>query len=259
MKYGKLLGLCLSLVFCAFVAATPGWAQTPPKPAGAKAESQPPQFDLEQYQFAILKRGPQWTAEQTPEVQKLQSGHMANIQKMSSLGKLMAAGPLGKNDSGLAGIFVFKAASLDEAKTLAAEDPAIKAGRLGIDFYTWYGPKGLGAKFNDEYRKDPNTKYTMTKYYLALLKKGDKWTAQASPEKQQVQLGHLWHIRRMLDARQYLTAGPFAGNNEVLGILVIAADTLDAAKALAEADPAVKAGHHRVEYVEWYVAKEVWP
>jgi uncharacterized protein YciI len=234
-------------------------AQTPSKPTAANADSKPPQFDLDQYQFAILKRGPKWSAEQTPEVKELMAGHMANIQKMGSLGKLMAAGPMGKNDLGLAGIFIFKAASMEEAKTLAAADPAIKAGRLGIDYCIWMGPKGLGAKFNEEYRKDPNTKVTMTKYYLAMLKKGEKWIGQNTPELQKIQLGHLWHIRRMLDNKQYLTAGPFGGHPDVLGILVIAADSLDAAKAIAETDPAVKAGQHRVEYVEWYVAKEVWP
>ncbi|HEX4946293.1 MAG TPA: YciI family protein [Blastocatellia bacterium] len=246
------LSATLMLSFCV-------WAQPSSQSAGAKAENKPPQFDLDQYQFALLKRGAQWTAEQTPEVQKLQAGHMANIQKMGSLGKLMAAGPIGKNDLGLAGIFIFKAASLDEAKALAAEDPAIKAGRLAMDFCTWHGLKGLGAKFNEDYRKDPQTKVTMTKYYLGLLKKGEKWTAQNTPELQRLQLGHLWHIRRMLDAKSYLTAGPFSGHPDVLGIVVIAADNLDAAKAIAEADPAVQAGHHRVEYVEWYVAKEVWP
>lgn len=234
-------------------------AQTSSSAGAAKAESKPPQFDLDQYQFAILKRGAQWTAEQTPEVQKLQAGHMANIEKMASLGKLMAAGPMGKNGFGLAGIFIFKASSMDEAKALAADDPAIKAGRLAMDFCTWRGPKGLGAKFNEDYRKDPQTKVTMTKYYLGMLKKGEKWSAQNTPELQRLQLGHLWHIRRMLDAKSYLTAGPFSGHPDILGIVVIAADNLDAAKAIAEADPAVKAGHHRVEYVEWYVAKEVWP
>lgn len=255
MKTWKLSWFLLAVLTLSLCAL----AQTPAKPAASDAESKPPQFDLDQYQFAILKRGLQWTAEQTPEVEKLMAGHMSNIQKMGSLGKLMAAGPLGKNDAGLAGIFIFKASSLDEAKALAADDPAIKAGRLGIDFCIWMGPKGLGAKFNEDYRKDANTKFTMTKYYLALLKKGEKWSGQNTPELQKIQLGHLWHIRRMLDSKQYLTAGPFGGHPDVLGILVIAADNFDAAKAVAEADPAVKVGHHRVEYVEWYVAKEVWP
>jgi uncharacterized protein YciI len=255
MKIWKSLWLLNAMLILSFCV----WAQRSTNPGASGAESKPPQFDSEPYQFAILKRGPQWTPEQTPEVQKLQAGHMANIEKMASVGKLMAAGPMGKNNLGLAGIFIFKAASIDEAKALAAEDPAIKAGRLAMDFCTWHGPKGLGAKFNEDYRKDPQTKVTMTKYYLGMLKKGEKWTAQNTPESQRLQLGHLWHIRRMLDTKSYLSAGPLSGHPDVLGIAVIAADTLDAAKSIAEADPAVKSGHHRMEYVEWYVAKEVWP
>ncbi|HJP92345.1 MAG TPA: YciI family protein [Pyrinomonadaceae bacterium] len=52
------------------------------------------------------------------------------------------AGPFGDNGN-LRGIFVFKVASLDEAKELAAADPAIKAGRLAIEIYPWMVPEGI--------------------------------------------------------------------------------------------------------------------
>jgi hypothetical protein len=39
-------------------------------------------------------------------------------------------------------MLIFKA-TLDEAKALAAEDPAVKAGRLVIDVYPWFAAKGL--------------------------------------------------------------------------------------------------------------------
>lgn len=52
-----------------------------PAPRQPKAESKPPQFDLDQYQFGMLKRGPNWTAEKTPETEKIQAGHMANINR----------------------------------------------------------------------------------------------------------------------------------------------------------------------------------
>ena len=251
-----MLWLCAAVLAygCFSVPAPQTRAQSKPE----SAETKPPVFEIEEYQFALLKRGPKWTAESSPEVDKLQAGHMANIQLMARLGKLMAAGPLGKNDAGLAGVFIFKA-PLDEAKTLAAEDPAIKAGRLAIDFYLWRGPKQIGVRLNEAYRQDPNTKMTMAKQYLALLKRGDKWSNESTPATQQLQTSHLWHIRRMLDAKKYLAAGPFGGNGDILGIVVIDASTLDDAKALAEADPAVKAGRLRAEYVEWYCAKEVWP
>ena len=182
---------------------------------------------------------------------------MANIQKMAKLGKLMAAGPMEGNGN-LRGLFIFKAASIEEAKALAAEDPAIKAGRLAIEFLTWMAPKGIGAKYQADYQKDPDIKVTMTKYYLALLSQGEKKIAEAR-ESQQLMLEHLWNIRRQLDAKTFMTAGPFGGNGELRGLFVIAASSLEEAKAIAEADPLVKAGQLAVTLHQWWVAKEVWP
>lgn len=211
-----------------------------------------PQFDLDTYQFAFLKKGSKWTPESTPETQKIQEGHMANINRMAQLGKLVAAGPMGDNGD-IRGIFVFKAASLDEAKTLAADDPAIKAGRLALEWMTWMAPKGIGVKLNQAFRQDPQVKMTMAIHHFVVLKKGEKWTAQASPELQQMQLEHLWSIRRRLDDKTYLAAGPLAGSESLAGILVIAAATPEAARALAERDPLVKVKHLAVELHKWLV------
>ena len=56
--------------------------------------------------------------------------------------KLVVAGPFGDNGA-LRGIFVFRVASIDEAKTLAATDPAVQAGRLAIDLHPWMVPVGI--------------------------------------------------------------------------------------------------------------------
>jgi uncharacterized protein YciI len=247
----------MMLVCLLMLSSVLGWAQTTPGQPASPA-LKPPQFDLDQYQFAFLKRGPNSTSEQTPETERLQAGHMANITKMAQLGKLMAAGPMGGNGN-IRGIFVFKAVSLEEAQTLAADDPAVKAGRLTLEFLTWMAPKGIGVTFNEAFRKDPNVKVTMAMHYLAILKKTEKWTAQASPALQQLQLEHLWSIRRNLDAKKYVSAGPLAGSADLVGLFVISAASLEEAKALAEADPLVKVGRLAVEIHPWFVAKEVWP
>lgn len=97
----------------------------------------PPQpLKLKVYYLTFLRRGPKWTPEKTPETEKLQAEHMANINAMAKTGKLVIAGPF-ENAGEFAGIFVFKVGTLDEAKQLAQSDPAVRAGRLLADVHPW--------------------------------------------------------------------------------------------------------------------------
>jgi uncharacterized protein YciI len=97
--------------------------------------------DLATYYFGFLKKGPAWTPDRTPETQKIQEGHMAHLNESGRSGKLVIAGPL--SDGGdVRGILVYKTATIEEANAIAAADPAVKAGRLAVDMYTWYVSKG---------------------------------------------------------------------------------------------------------------------
>ena len=92
--------------------------------------------------LAFLTRGEKWTPEKTPATEEIQKGHMANINRLAEMKKLVAAGPFG-DDGQLRGIFVFRVASLDEAKALTASDPAVQAGRLAMDIHQWMVPDGV--------------------------------------------------------------------------------------------------------------------
>jgi uncharacterized protein YciI len=81
---------------------------------------------------------PQYPKEKLEEIQK---GHMANINKMADSGDLAIAGPMGE-DGVLRGIFVFRTDEPERLKTLCAEDPAVKAGRLAVELYRWAIPEG---------------------------------------------------------------------------------------------------------------------
>ncbi|HJZ68765.1 MAG TPA: YciI family protein [Blastocatellia bacterium] len=112
----------------------------------AKGIMKPPQgpinpSEMTTYYFGLISRGPNWTAERTPEVEKLQADHMANINRLAKEGKLVIAGPF-ENAGNYAGVFVFKAASLEEAKALAQTDPAVKAERLVVDVHPWMVSRG---------------------------------------------------------------------------------------------------------------------
>ena len=97
---------------------------------------------LTQTFLAFLTRGEKWTPEKTPATEEIQKGHMANIGRLAEMKKLVAAGPFGDNGR-LRGIFVFRVASLEEAKALTATDPAIQAGRLAMDIHPWLVPDGV--------------------------------------------------------------------------------------------------------------------
>ena len=94
--------------------------------------------------FAFLKRGPNRKEgdDKNPEIQELQKAHIANIQRLAAMKKLLVAGPFGDNGD-LRGIFVFRVGSLEEAQSLCATDPMVKAGRLVVELHPWQIPEGV--------------------------------------------------------------------------------------------------------------------
>ena len=65
---------------------------------------------------------------------------------MAKAGKRLVAGPLDDQpDPRMRGNESFRVGSLEEAKRLAADDPAVKAGRLEPVVMTWFTEKGALA------------------------------------------------------------------------------------------------------------------
>lgn len=90
----------------------------------------------------LLKKGPTWSADATPELEVLQQGHLAHLASLAQAGKLVEAGPVQDHgDGALRGVCLYRGdavASLDELKALVEADPSIQAGRLRADYATWY-------------------------------------------------------------------------------------------------------------------------
>lgn len=115
--------------------ALAGWAGTAGLPLAAE------EAGMTTVYLVLLKKGPSWTPEATPATRALQEAHIANIRAMWKAHKMIVAGPVEDQQGELRGIFVFKAASLEEAKAWAASDPAVKAGRLVPVVYPWWVEK----------------------------------------------------------------------------------------------------------------------
>ena len=94
--------------------------------------------------LGFLKKGPNRKEgdDKDPAIQELQKAHLANINHLAETKKLIAAGPFG-DDGVLRGIFVFRVASLQEARELCATDPMVKIGRLVVELHPWIVPEGV--------------------------------------------------------------------------------------------------------------------
>jgi uncharacterized protein YciI len=91
-------------------------------------------------------------------------------------------------------------------------------------------------------------------YYMAFLKKGPN-RSHDSITSVKIQDAHMAHINKMAADGKLTPAGPFMDEGELRGIFIFNVKTMEEAKALSEADPAVKAGRLIMELHPWYAQK----
>ena len=93
--------------------------------------------------------------------------------------------------------------------------------------------------------RSKNVPKNLKQYYVALLRKGEKWDHPEGAE--DVGLRQLAFIRTQTEAGVYRVAGPMTDDGEIVGISILEAADLAEAKRAAEQDPAVQSGRLRVE------------
>jgi uncharacterized protein YciI len=100
-------------------------------------------YGMKSYFLVILKTGANTTSDQELISESFR-GHMDNINRLVEEGKLVVAGPLGKNENKYRGIFILdNVKSIEEANEILQADLAIKNGLLDYDVFTWYGSAAL--------------------------------------------------------------------------------------------------------------------
>lgn len=101
------------------------------------------QYGMKSYVLVLLRTGPNDANVTGSERDDLFKGHLANIRRLAAEGKLAVAGPFGKNDKSLRGLFILNAATIEEARKIVVSDPAIKAGIFITELIPWYGTAAL--------------------------------------------------------------------------------------------------------------------
>ena len=84
-------------------------------------------------------------------------------------------------------------------------------------------------------------------YFLGLLRRGPRWNETEGAEAAELLPRHLAYLREPSEAGRYLAAGPVVDESELSGVLLIAAESLAQAQAIAQEDPGVRAGRLAVE------------
>lgn len=98
-------------------------------------------YGMRRYVLVLLKTGPANITDKAT-VDSLFAGHMANIGRLASEGKLVLAGPIGRKEK-YRGLYIFNVADVEEARSLTASDPAVAAGLLESDIMPYYGSAAL--------------------------------------------------------------------------------------------------------------------
>jgi len=99
-------------------------------------------YGMKSYVLVILKTGTNQTTDQA-FISACFQGHMKNITELVKEGKMIVAGPLGKNDQTYRGIFILDVTTFEQAQELLQTDLAVKEKLLAFELYHWYGSAAL--------------------------------------------------------------------------------------------------------------------
>lgn len=218
-------------------------------PAGAsRTNEQQPKYEMGTFYLCLLNKPPNYSAGMAH--QPLLQSHLKHVQGLIAGGKAVIAGAFG-DDTRIAGVFVLNASSPGEARAWEEADPLVKEGGFSVEVLKWWAAKGI--------MKSPPQPTKQATYYFTFLRHGPKWTAGRTPETEKLQADHMANINAMAKTGKLVIAGPFENGGDYAGVFVFKVSSLDEARALAESDPAVKAGRLAAETHPWFVPQGSLP
>ncbi len=97
-------------------------------------------YTMKRYVFMLLKSG-ETRSQDSTEAIKIQELHLAHIDSLAAIGKLIVAGPF-QDGGDHRGLLIFDVETVEEALELESKDPAVSSGRLKMDAFYWWGAKG---------------------------------------------------------------------------------------------------------------------
>ncbi|MBS1720945.1 MAG: hypothetical protein JST35_10905 [Armatimonadetes bacterium] len=199
---------------------------------------------MEQVTLLIFMRGKSSKGMPAEQLETMQKGHIANLERLGKAHKAPCAGPF-ENGGDRRGLVVLTLPK-DKVPQEFENDPFVKEGLLKLELHTWMVPKGLFAW-------PTLTKFEMGMFTFAWVSKGKN---PKLPEPKDELAKHVEHnLGLMRDGRAALI-GPFLDENPwALGGYIF--NETDEAKIneWQKADPRIQSGRLEFHTLKLYMAK----
>lgn len=193
-------------------------------------------FAQNNYTFVFLNKRADAEEVEKSILDKLMEGHMANIKRLASEKKLLAAGPF----DGGGGIFIFNSNSSDTVAKWIETDPAVKAKRWNVEILPYQPIIGGICPVGE--------KYEMTSYqfirFVPVIKKSTVADAPNLIEQ------HEQHWKKYQTKKPVITFASFGGMD---GDILISPTPVD--EAFLMEDPAVQTGLVKYEKKTLWIAR----
>lgn len=209
--------------------------------------------DLDLYYVVFLRPAQSVQPLTKAEADHLLAAHKTNIHTMVDAGILVAAGSMDDHPNTISGVFVLKAASPEQAWTLAGLDPTVVQRRNTIDVHSWLGPKGLGAAYQEWKRQHPQDDDKLVDYTMCIYTRGPRYTPDAAAMHEQ------W-VARLHKAGRLAAAGRIENDDaDLVALTVFKTSSIQEAERLAAEDPSIKTGAWHAEFHKWAPADLMMP
>ena len=231
--------MMLSCLIAAALIAAPGRTQDTP-------------VQMMTYQLVLLKQGPAQPPSAPAALKQMQEGHLARLADLNKKRINVIYGPILIEDT-LRGVAILDVPSAEAARAHFADDPFVKAGVMTVEVHPWMGPKGW---FGEPASHDVTNPANLEPLIFGVLERGlntthDKATAE------EIQKGHLAYMDSLYKQGKLVMAGPLGDDGLMRGLVVYRVKDVPEAKALAENDPAVKAGRLVLHAYPWLTFKGI--
>jgi len=201
------------------------------------------------YTFVFLNTNEQRAELPQAEVDSLQAGHMANINRLVQERKMIAAGPF----MGGGGIFLFDT-NLQETQAVLDSDPAIAAGRFTLEVIQFNIDMGKICTLWDL----PEESIEMTTYFIVRYTNKFESDGAYAAKTNRFTLDHLKKAKREIKDVEILGDLNFDGNQGQVVIFKGTESEMDSYEAYFGAHTLVKQGIMDFYLRQIYFAKGVF-